>query len=171
MRSLIRRQRCCGERRHIGDVDHGQRRRNLFPMRGNNRVTVGSHFPGFGIKDAKHLASWEWGLELEEIDSKEQPRIYERESGEWDRESFLEKEVDFNRNYTVIRRSEIKKINNLNAQHCMTGCPSSRSFASSWFTVYASIQRQDSFSAMRKNEEANKKYSYNLKKRLPFLSL
>ena len=55
--SLIRRQRCCGERRHIGDVDHGQRRRNLFPMRGNNRVTVDSHFRGFGIKHAKHLAS------------------------------------------------------------------------------------------------------------------
>ena len=57
VRSLIRCQRCCGERRHIGDVDHGQRRRNLFPLRGNNRVTVDSHFPGFGIKHAKHLAS------------------------------------------------------------------------------------------------------------------
>ncbi|XP_044165148.1 adenosine receptor A2b-like [Acropora millepora] len=42
VRSLIRRQRCCGEGRHIGDVDHGQRRRNLFPLRGNNRVTVDS---------------------------------------------------------------------------------------------------------------------------------
>ena len=59
VRSLIRCQRCCGERRHIGDVDHGQRRRNLFPLRGNNRVTVGSHFSGFGIKHAKHLASCE----------------------------------------------------------------------------------------------------------------
>ena len=38
VRSLIRCQRC-----HIRDVDHGQRRRNLFPLRGNNRVTVDSH--------------------------------------------------------------------------------------------------------------------------------
>ena len=43
VRSLIRCQRCCREGRHIGDVDHGQRRRNLFPLRGNNRVTVDSH--------------------------------------------------------------------------------------------------------------------------------
>ncbi|XP_074629605.1 G-protein coupled receptor 3-like [Acropora palmata] len=42
VRSLIRCQRCCGEGRHIGDADHGQRRRNLFPLRGNNRVTVDS---------------------------------------------------------------------------------------------------------------------------------
>ena len=40
VRSLIRCQRCCGEGRHIDDVDHGQRRRNQFPLRGNNRVTV-----------------------------------------------------------------------------------------------------------------------------------
>ena len=43
VRRLIRCQRCCGEGRHIGGVDHGQRRRNLFPLRGNNRVTVDSH--------------------------------------------------------------------------------------------------------------------------------
>ena len=43
VRSLIRCQRCCGEGRHIGGVDNGQRRRNLFPLRGNNRVTVDSH--------------------------------------------------------------------------------------------------------------------------------
>ncbi|XP_015764874.1 PREDICTED: G-protein coupled receptor 3-like [Acropora digitifera] len=44
VRSLIRCQRCCGEGRHIGrDVDHGQRRRNMFPFRGSNRVTVESH--------------------------------------------------------------------------------------------------------------------------------
>ena len=43
VRSLIRCQRCCRGGRHIGDVDHGQRRRNLFPLRGNNRVTVDSH--------------------------------------------------------------------------------------------------------------------------------
>ena len=43
VRSLIRCQRCCGEGRDIGNVDHGQRRRNLFPLRRNNRVTVDSH--------------------------------------------------------------------------------------------------------------------------------
>ena len=43
VRSLIRCQRCCGEGRCTGGVDHGQRRRNLFPLRGNNRVTVDSH--------------------------------------------------------------------------------------------------------------------------------
>ena len=42
VRGLMRCQRCCGEKRRIGDVDHGQRR-NLFPLRGNNRVTVDSH--------------------------------------------------------------------------------------------------------------------------------
>ena len=42
VRNLKRCQRCCGERRRIGDVDHGQRRRNLFPPRKNNRVTVDS---------------------------------------------------------------------------------------------------------------------------------
>ena len=44
VRSLIRCQRCCGEGRHIDrDVDHGQRRRNMLPLRGSNRVTVDSH--------------------------------------------------------------------------------------------------------------------------------
>ena len=43
VRSLIRCQRRCGEGRRIGDVDYGQRHRNLFPSRGNNRVTVDSH--------------------------------------------------------------------------------------------------------------------------------
>ena len=45
LRSLIRRQRCCGEGRHIaiGDVDHGERRRNLFLLKGSNRVTADSH--------------------------------------------------------------------------------------------------------------------------------
>ena len=43
VRSLIRCQRCREEGRDIGDVDHGQRRRHLFPLRGNNRVTVDSH--------------------------------------------------------------------------------------------------------------------------------
>ena len=43
VRSLIKCQRCCGEGRRTGDVGHGQRRRNLFPLRGNNRVTVDSH--------------------------------------------------------------------------------------------------------------------------------
>ena len=57
VRSLIRCQRCCGEGRDIGDVDHGQRHRNQFPLRGNNRVTVDSHFLGAGIKHANHLAS------------------------------------------------------------------------------------------------------------------
>ena len=42
VRSLIRYQRYCGERCHIGNVDHGQRRRNFFPFRGNNRVTIDS---------------------------------------------------------------------------------------------------------------------------------
>ena len=51
---------------------------------------VDSHFPGFGVENAKHLASWEWCMELKEIDSVEQPRtkflrIYEREDREWDR--------------------------------------------------------------------------------------
>ena len=41
--SLIRCQRCCGEGRRIGDVYHGQRRRNVFLLRGSNRVTVDSH--------------------------------------------------------------------------------------------------------------------------------
>ena len=41
--SLIRCQSCCGEGRRTGVVGHGQRRRNLFPLRGNNRVTVDSH--------------------------------------------------------------------------------------------------------------------------------
>ena len=40
VRSLIRCQRCCGEGRRIGDVVYGQRRRNLFPLRESNRVTV-----------------------------------------------------------------------------------------------------------------------------------
>ena len=43
VRSLIRCQSCCEEGRRIGDVGHGQRRRNLFPSRVNNRVTVDSH--------------------------------------------------------------------------------------------------------------------------------
>ena len=43
VRGLVRCQRCRGEERRIGDVDHGQRRRNLFPLKGNNRVTVDSH--------------------------------------------------------------------------------------------------------------------------------
>ena len=43
VRSLIVCQRCCGEGRRIGDADHGQRRRNLFLLRGSNRVTVDSH--------------------------------------------------------------------------------------------------------------------------------
>ena len=43
VRSLIRCQRCSGEGRDIGGVDSGQRRRNLFPLSGNNRVTVDSH--------------------------------------------------------------------------------------------------------------------------------
>ena len=43
VRSLIRCQRCCGEGRHIGDVNHRQRRGNLFLLRGSNRVTVDSH--------------------------------------------------------------------------------------------------------------------------------
>ena len=43
VRSLIRCQRCCEEVRYGGDVDHGQRRRNLFCLRRNNRVTVDSH--------------------------------------------------------------------------------------------------------------------------------
>ena len=57
VRSLIRCRRCCGEGRHIGGVHHGQRRGNQFPLRRNNRVTVDSHFLGFGIKHAKHFAS------------------------------------------------------------------------------------------------------------------
>ena len=43
VRSLMRCERFCGEGRHIGNVDHGQQRRNLFFLRGNNRVTVDSH--------------------------------------------------------------------------------------------------------------------------------
>ena len=45
VRSLIRCQRCCGEGHRIGDFDCGQRRRNVFLLRGRNRVTVtvGSH--------------------------------------------------------------------------------------------------------------------------------
>ena len=43
VRSLIRCQSCCEEGRRIGDVGHGQRRRNLFPLRGSNRVTVVLH--------------------------------------------------------------------------------------------------------------------------------
>ena len=43
VRNLIRCHRCCREGRHIGDADHGQRGINLFPWRGNNRVTVDSH--------------------------------------------------------------------------------------------------------------------------------
>ena len=43
VRSLIRCRRCCEEVRHDGDVDSGQRRRNLFCLRRNNRVTVDSH--------------------------------------------------------------------------------------------------------------------------------
>ena len=43
VRSLIRCQRYCGEVRHIGDLDNGQQRKNQFPLRGNNRVTVDSH--------------------------------------------------------------------------------------------------------------------------------
>ena len=43
VRSLIRCRRCCGEGHHIGDVDHEQRRRNLFCLRRNNRVSNDSH--------------------------------------------------------------------------------------------------------------------------------
>ena len=43
VRSLIRCQRCCQEVRHGGDVDNGQRHRNLVCLRPNNRVTVDSH--------------------------------------------------------------------------------------------------------------------------------
>ena len=43
VRSLIRCQICCGEGCHIGDVNEQQRRRNQFPLRGNNRVTADSH--------------------------------------------------------------------------------------------------------------------------------
>ena len=43
VRSLIKCQRCCQQVRHGGDVDDGQRRRNLFCLRRNNRVTVDSH--------------------------------------------------------------------------------------------------------------------------------
>ena len=42
VRSLMICERCCGEGRHIGNVDHVQRRRTLFFLRGNNRVTVDS---------------------------------------------------------------------------------------------------------------------------------
>ena len=43
VRSLIRCPRCCGEVRHGASADNGQRRRDLFPLRRNNRVTVESH--------------------------------------------------------------------------------------------------------------------------------
>ena len=43
VRSLIRCPRCCGEVRRGGSADNGQRRRDLFPSRRNNRVTVESH--------------------------------------------------------------------------------------------------------------------------------
>ena len=43
VRSLIRCPRCCGEVRHGGNADNGQRPRDLLPSRRNNRVTVGSH--------------------------------------------------------------------------------------------------------------------------------
>ena len=67
VRSLIRCHRCCGEVRHgdevrNGDVDNGQRRRNQFPLRGNNRVTVDSHFLGMGIKHAKQAENEAWNL-------------------------------------------------------------------------------------------------------------
>ena len=39
VRGLIRCQRCCGEGRHIGDLDNGKQHRNQFPLRGNNKVT------------------------------------------------------------------------------------------------------------------------------------
>ena len=43
VRRLTRCKRCCGGVRHCGDVDNGQRHRNLLFFRRNNRVTVGSH--------------------------------------------------------------------------------------------------------------------------------
>ncbi|XP_044165154.1 cannabinoid receptor 2-like [Acropora millepora] len=43
VRSLIRCPRCCGEVRHGGSADNGQRPRDLLPSRRNNRVTAGSH--------------------------------------------------------------------------------------------------------------------------------
>ena len=43
VRSLMRCPRCCGEVRHGGSADNGQRRRDLFPSRRSNRVTVESH--------------------------------------------------------------------------------------------------------------------------------
>ena len=43
VRSLIRCPRCCGEVRHGGSADNGQRLRDLIPSRRNNRVTVKSH--------------------------------------------------------------------------------------------------------------------------------
>ena len=49
VRSLIRCPRCCGEVRHGGSADNGQRRRDLFPSRRNNRVTVES--PGLRIRN------------------------------------------------------------------------------------------------------------------------
>ena len=42
VRSLITCPRSCGEVLHGGSADNGQRRRNLFPLRRNNRVTVES---------------------------------------------------------------------------------------------------------------------------------
>ena len=45
VRRLLRSRMRCGEGRHIGGVDNGQRRRNLFLSRGSNRVTVDSHLP------------------------------------------------------------------------------------------------------------------------------
>ena len=55
--SLIKCQMCFGEVTQLSDGDNGQRRKNLFPLRGNNRVTVDSHLLGIGIKNAKHLPS------------------------------------------------------------------------------------------------------------------
>ena len=43
VRSLIRCPRCCGEVRHGGSADNGQRPRDRISLRRNNRVTVESH--------------------------------------------------------------------------------------------------------------------------------
>ena len=43
VRSLIRCPKCCEEMGRGGNADNGQRRRDLFPSRRNNRVTVESH--------------------------------------------------------------------------------------------------------------------------------
>ena len=40
VRSLIICPRCCGEVRHGGSADNGQRRRDLFPLRRKNRVAL-----------------------------------------------------------------------------------------------------------------------------------